>query len=199
MQPQEKWKKIINLPHKKCFGCGPANPVGLQLEFESDETVVRTQTVIPERLAGWEKLAHGGILATILDETMAWTVIYLRRSFILTKNMNVQFLRPVFIGDEVSCFGRIIPSKTVERGNSGSPSSNEVALSANGGEGGKGREDEGRSKRDVVVQAEITNQKGEFLARGEGVIATFDGVSIRRFGFLDEEFLTQFEEVVLNQ
>lgn len=171
----DEWKKVINLPHKKCFGCGPANTVGLKLEFESNGSILRTYTIIPERLAGWEKLAHGGVLATVLDETMAWTAIYLKRSFILTKNMKVEFLKPVFIGDRIQCEGKIIAEQN------------------------QTDESHGKVKNDVIVEARIMNQKDEVLARGEGTIALFDGRAIRKFGFLDEDFLTEFESIVLNQ
>lgn len=161
-----EWKKIRNLPSKKCFGCGPANEVGLKLEFETNGEVVRTKTSVPERLAGWANLTHGGITATILDETMAWTSIFFSRLYILTKSMNVEFIKPVFVGDEVVCEGRILD-----------------------------RPDE----REIRVLAELKNAKGELLARAEGSVALFTPRSIRKLGFLDEDFLREFEASVLNQ
>lgn len=103
----EVWKSIYNLPEKKCFGCGKSNPHGLQLDFESNGKMVRTQITIPARLSGWENLTHGGIIATIIDETLAWTVIYLKRMFILTKNIYVEFKKPIFIGDKILAEGFI--------------------------------------------------------------------------------------------
>ena len=45
-----------------CFGCGPLNPDGLQLKFESagDGTSVAFYTVQP-RFQSWAGMAHGGI------------------------------------------------------------------------------------------------------------------------------------------
>lgn len=166
MQSVDNWVKIYNLPNKKCFGCGPANEIGLKMEFESNQEKVRTITEIPPRLAGWANLTHGGITATVLDETMAWTAIYLKRSFILTKNIQVDYIRPIFIGDRIRCEGRIV---------------------------------EDLSPKEVVVKADIFNHKNELVAKGEGRIALFDGIGIRKFGFLDEDFLAEFEEKVLRQ
>lgn len=62
---------------------------------------------IPDHLVGWGRLAHGGVLATILDETMAWSVIYLLKKFILTKNMTVDFVRPITIKEKLLVVGKI--------------------------------------------------------------------------------------------
>jgi uncharacterized protein (TIGR00369 family) len=53
-------------------------------------------------------LTHGGVTATLIDETLAWTAIYLRRKFILTKNIRVDYLKPIFVGDRVKAVGKIV-------------------------------------------------------------------------------------------
>ena len=161
-----KWIPIQNLPYKKCFGCGAANDIGLKMEFESDGIEIRSFTIIPERLAGWSNLAHGGILATILDETMAWTAIYLERSYILTKKMSVEFIKPVFVGEKLEARGRILQKI---------------------------------SDREILIEAELFNEKREIVYKGDGNIALFSPDAIRKFGFLEEEFLLDFEKVVLKQ
>src|SRR5271166_6687128 len=59
----------------KCFGCGPANPGGLHLEFllAHDGSVVCLAT-ITENFEGPAGYLHGGIIATLLDETMSKAV-----------------------------------------------------------------------------------------------------------------------------
>ncbi|NCN10135.1 MAG: PaaI family thioesterase [Leptospira sp.] len=162
----EIWKEVKNLPYKKCFGCGGANEIGLKMEFESNQKEIRSFTHIPEHLAGWSNLAHGGVLATILDETMAWAAIYLERSYILTKKISVEFIKPVFVGDNLEARGHIL---------------------------------EKISAKEVLVYAEIKNANGVVVAKGEGNIALFTPESIRKFGFLEEDYLVDFEKVVLNQ
>lgn len=101
-----EWKKIPNLD-MHCFACGPENHSGLQMEFESNGEALRSFLVIPEHLRGWSNLAHGGVISTILDETMGWTAIFLFKRFILTQDMTVKFHKPVYIGEKLSSHGMI--------------------------------------------------------------------------------------------
>jgi len=53
-------------------------------------------------------VVHGGIMATILDEIMGWSGIYLLKHFTLTKNMNIEFIKAAIVGDTLEAIGRII-------------------------------------------------------------------------------------------
>lgn len=101
-----EWKKLKNVD-MHCFACGLENPHGLQMKFESNGTELRSDINIPQHLRGWSSLAHGGVLATILDETMSWTAIHLFQRFILTQNMSVEYRKPVHIKTDLKSFGRI--------------------------------------------------------------------------------------------
>ncbi|MEM2144370.1 MAG: PaaI family thioesterase [Candidatus Jordarchaeaceae archaeon] len=70
--------------------------------------------MIPKKYEGWSGIAHGGIIATLLDELMAWSV-RTRGYRTVTAEMTVRFRKPVpverkifgsgwMIGDE----GRIV-------------------------------------------------------------------------------------------
>ena len=109
----ETWKEIPNMPTKKCFGCGPANEIGLQLKFFTNGEVLKTTTIIPEHLIGWSNLAHGGIISTILDEIMAWTGIYLQKKFILTKSLSCEYAKPIPVGMKIFAVSRI---DSIEKG-----------------------------------------------------------------------------------
>lgn len=100
------WKKLGNVD-KKCFGCGPENPYGLQMKFESNGSRLRSRLTLDKRFRGWSNLIHGGILSTILDETMGWTVICLTGKFMLTKGMQVNYMKPVRVGMTVTATGYI--------------------------------------------------------------------------------------------
>ncbi|MBN2810020.1 MAG: PaaI family thioesterase [Deltaproteobacteria bacterium] len=101
------WKPLPNLD-KYCFACGTENNFGLQMQFSSNETQVKSVLTLPDHTRGWCNLVHGGILATILDEIMSWTAIYLTRHFILTRNIEISFKKPVFIGTPLTATGSII-------------------------------------------------------------------------------------------
>jgi acyl-coenzyme A thioesterase PaaI-like protein len=86
----------------RCFVCGKHNPDGLHLDFEVEgSSGVRTTWIIPERFQGFAGIAHGGILATILDECMVNTV-WLRGVVAVTARLEVRLLRPVRLGERVT-------------------------------------------------------------------------------------------------
>jgi uncharacterized protein (TIGR00369 family) len=79
----------------RCFGCGPANASGLRLEFEvaADGAVVCLVTV-PEVFEGHPGYLHGGIIATLLDESMS-KAVRARGLTAMTRHMEVDYRRPV--------------------------------------------------------------------------------------------------------
>jgi len=60
-------------PRNYCFACGKDNPEGLRLDFDFDpkRKSVETRLKLPARYQGATGFAHGGIIATLLDEAMA--------------------------------------------------------------------------------------------------------------------------------
>ena len=103
-----QFKPLTNFtPDQSCFGCGRANPIGLKMSFFTDGDTVVSELVVPEHLCGWNRLVHGGILATIMDEIMSWTAIHLLGRLILTKSMQIEFLRPVYVGAPLRLESRI--------------------------------------------------------------------------------------------
>jgi uncharacterized protein (TIGR00369 family) len=63
-------------PEGRCFGCGPANELGLRIEsYEAgDGTVVADWQPRPEHEA-FEGFVNGGILGTLIDCHSNWTAI----------------------------------------------------------------------------------------------------------------------------
>jgi acyl-coenzyme A thioesterase PaaI-like protein len=86
----------------RCFVCGKDNPDGLHLDFEPEGVAgVRTTWVIPERFQGFAGIAHGGILATILDECMVNTV-WMRGVTAVTARFEVRLRHPVRLGERLT-------------------------------------------------------------------------------------------------
>lgn len=77
-----------------CFGAGPANSNGLRMEFYTDDECVYSKLSIPTFMNSWQGLVHGGILSTILDETMFYTAMCFFKCIALTKEVNVKLHRP---------------------------------------------------------------------------------------------------------
>lgn len=97
----EKKRKLLPVIDLKCFGCGSENEHGLRMRFETDGSRLYSSLIIAGHLRGWSNLAHGGVISSILDEMMSWTAICLSERLILTKKMEVEFLRPVLINEEI--------------------------------------------------------------------------------------------------
>jgi acyl-coenzyme A thioesterase PaaI-like protein len=90
-----------------CFACGTNNPVGLKLDFYRQGNSICSDMVLSRHHVGWENMAHGGIISTLLDEVMSWTVIYFKRAFSVTRRMHVRFLKPVPVEVELTAKGSI--------------------------------------------------------------------------------------------
>ena len=99
---------LSHAAQNRCFGCGEANPQGLQLEFllAEDGTVV-CPAVIPDFFEGHPGFLHGGIIATLLDETMS-KAVRARGLTAMTRHMEVDYKRPVPSRVQIRMEGRIV-------------------------------------------------------------------------------------------
>jgi len=80
-------------PHG-CFACGTLNEHGLFLELHVEVDRSWTEVSLPARFQGWDGIAHGGIVATILDEVMAWSLAA-TDDWGVTARMQVEYRQPV--------------------------------------------------------------------------------------------------------
>jgi uncharacterized protein (TIGR00369 family) len=101
--PQRVDERFEFEPHN-CFACGKLNAQGLHLELHVDGERCWTDLAIPSRFQGWDEIAHGGIVATILDEVMAWSLVD-HDNWGLTARMTVDFKRPVPLGRPIHAEG----------------------------------------------------------------------------------------------
>jgi acyl-coenzyme A thioesterase PaaI-like protein len=99
-EPDVRLRKFINSPRNHCFVCSQSNPVGLRLNFERKDGVVRTQFVPSEWHEGWEGVIHGGILASVLDETMAYALFWDGIEAVTAK-MEIRYRAPVKKGQNL--------------------------------------------------------------------------------------------------
>jgi acyl-coenzyme A thioesterase PaaI-like protein len=96
-------------PHN-CFACGALNENGLQLDLHVDGDRCWTAIALDNRFQGWDGIAHGGIVCTILDEVMAWSLAA-SDNWGLTARLNVAFRRPVPLGRPIRAEGWITTSR----------------------------------------------------------------------------------------
>ena len=89
-------------PTNRCFGCGGANDGGMKLTFEQDTAKGKIvgRFVLGERYQGGGGMAHGGIIATLLDEAMG-KVCRFREVRAVTAELSVEYLKPVSVQSEI--------------------------------------------------------------------------------------------------
>jgi uncharacterized protein (TIGR00369 family) len=93
-----------------CFACGLENPSGLRLRFYDNgkDQVFASFTIEPAH-AGYPGMAHGGIVAAILDEVGGRTVmIGSSNRFFVTARMDVRYRHPVPVGVPLDAKGWLI-------------------------------------------------------------------------------------------
>ena len=95
---------------KMCFVCGLENSFGLKSRFYEleNEEVLAVFTPAKEH-QGYPGRLHGGIAATILDETIGRAVMVRQSHDIwgVTLDFSIKFKRPVPLEDEIRVRGRI--------------------------------------------------------------------------------------------
>ncbi|MHA2295591.1 MAG: PaaI family thioesterase [Candidatus Hodarchaeales archaeon] len=90
-----------------CFGCSQTNENGLHLRIWVSEEGCYTRCVIPGHFSGFKGVIHGGIIATLLDEVAAWTIMTQFFQMGLTLEVRVKYLKPVPTDTEIVVKGAI--------------------------------------------------------------------------------------------
>lgn len=80
-----------------CFGCSPTNPAGLRLTFEAEDGKLYASWDPLPQFQGYINVLHGGIIATLLDETGAWCINAIAGTSGVTSSLTVRYLKPVHI------------------------------------------------------------------------------------------------------
>lgn len=81
-----------------CFGCSPSNAAGLRLTFTRRGDSVRVRHTIADHFHGAPGIAHGGIVATLLDEVSCGAVFFVRGQMVVTGELSVRYERPCPVG-----------------------------------------------------------------------------------------------------
>ncbi len=84
-----------------CFACGEKNPIGLHLTFDFDGEKITTKKILPREFEGYEGAAHGGIISTMLDETMCKFISAKYHEKSLTGRLEVRYKFPTPINQEL--------------------------------------------------------------------------------------------------
>ena len=90
-----------------CFGCGKDNPMGLPLHFRTDENGCYTSFVPQPVHQSYDGRMHGGLITTLLDETMGNYPYMYEHKVAYTARLEVRFRQPVRIGERIDVITKV--------------------------------------------------------------------------------------------
>ena len=131
--------KVLKKQHssKMCFVCGENNDFGLHAKFfETDNNELVALITPSEQHQSYPGRMHGGIAATILDETIARSICNGKDEQLwgVTLELKTKFRKPVTLGQELKVVGRVTNEGTRSFEGSGEIvlPNGEIAVSAEG-------------------------------------------------------------------
>ncbi len=77
-----------------CFGCSDSNADGLRMRFRRHGEMVYADYVVPEKFHGAPGIAHGGIVAAMLDEVSCAWAVFVRDQRVVTGELSVRYRQP---------------------------------------------------------------------------------------------------------
>lgn len=105
-------RKVLKKQHisKMCFVCGVKNDFGLHANFyETDSNELLALITPSDNHQGYPGRMHGGIAATILDETIARSICIGKNEQVwgVTLDLRTKFRKPIPLGHELKIVGRV--------------------------------------------------------------------------------------------
>lgn len=102
----------VRADYGHCFGCGPDNAIGLNIDdFVREGDSVRASFVPRPEYRGFHDVLHGGVIATALDEILAWTSILVVGSMAVTAKLELKFRSPAPADAEYQLVGRLLEER----------------------------------------------------------------------------------------
>lgn len=108
-------------PSGMCYGCGPANPVGLHLRSYPEDDEVVADVIIPATHENGYGIANGGVVTTLLDCHTGAVLVNEMRGYdwsehppFLTFHLDVSLQRPTPIETPVRIVGRLEERRSTE-------------------------------------------------------------------------------------
>jgi acyl-coenzyme A thioesterase PaaI-like protein len=96
--------------YQLCFACGARNAEGLGLVFHQENGAVVTTFTGDVRHQGFPGIVHGGIIATLLDETLERLGV-LEGRWLMTGRLEMRFRRAAPVGALLRVEARVVSSR----------------------------------------------------------------------------------------
>lgn len=100
---------------RNCFVCGRQNEIGLKMSWVNDieNNQIRSLVTIPESFNGYPGIVHGGIVATMLDETSGRAILSdgdMDKLFV-TARLDIKYRKPTPTDTPLTVVGWVIKQK----------------------------------------------------------------------------------------
>lgn len=104
---------MIKQPNSRtCFLCGRENDFGLKMSWYNDpeNNQIVASVTVPEQFNGYPGIVHGGIVATLLDETAGRTVLLDGEfdNLFVTLKLEVSYRQPTPTNVPLTVIGRLV-------------------------------------------------------------------------------------------
>jgi len=103
-------KKIETSENRLCFACGKENEWGLKLDFKNIEGKAFCKFTPDFHYQGYKNTVHGGIVSTILDESMVYAALFNGKE-VVTGKLSVRFKFPMVLARTYKIEAEIIEIK----------------------------------------------------------------------------------------
>ena len=100
-------RDFVDSPENPFLVCGQHNPRGLHAHFDVHPIRVVAHWVPATEHVGWQGVVHGGVLASLLDEAMAYT-LFGRGIMGMTGRMEIRYRSPARAGKLLQIEARTI-------------------------------------------------------------------------------------------
>jgi acyl-coenzyme A thioesterase PaaI-like protein len=92
-----------------CFACNPEHPFGLRLKFfyDDEKEEIFSPICMDQLFAGFPGILHGGIQATILDETAFWGIWAKHKKSGFTFDLTIRYRKKCPVSHEIEARGKI--------------------------------------------------------------------------------------------
>ncbi|MDE3228623.1 MAG: PaaI family thioesterase, partial [Chloroflexota bacterium] len=91
--------------YQACFGCGMRNLNGLRLVFRTEGDLIVAEITPDERFQGFPGVLHGGVLATMLDETLSRAAVFAGK-WMMTARLELRYRRAAPVGQTLRVAAR---------------------------------------------------------------------------------------------
>ncbi len=102
--------KVYFPTYKYCYVCGRANEKGLKAKPYFEDGYISIDFEVTKEYIGADVNMHGGIIATLLDETGYWATFIKTWKNCVTGEITVRYKKPAVVGEKIKVSARAVKS-----------------------------------------------------------------------------------------